>query len=139
MMFGLEAIALVLLAGSTSTVGDWKVTCVDTAKLEDGKFDQCTMTKKESPLSVEIVRTAEGTATSLTQKGCKPPSPVAPSTRTQEQLAAEGGNKMLLGSVVENLMKNQQACRARGGALIIPITEPEATQLLAATSAIRGL
>ena len=139
MMFGLETIALALLAGSTATVGDWNVTCVDTAKLEDGQFDQCTMTKKVGPLSVEIVRTAQGTATSLTQKGCKPASPVAPSTRTQEQLSGEGGNKMLLGSVIENVMMNQRACRARGGVLVIPITEPEATQLLDATSAIRGL
>jgi len=40
---------------------------------------------------------------------------------------------------VMNLMANQIACKARGGALELPLKEGEPSDLLAATAKIRGL
>lgn len=133
----LEILALTIAASTTTQVGGWEVHCTDSANLDDGAFDECRMTKKADGLSVVILRTATGTATSVMQQGCKPAEPVPATEKSQAELA-ENAN-VLIGSVIQNLMANQIACRARGGAVALPLNDGEPAQLLAATNTIRGL
>ncbi|MEE4317933.1 MAG: hypothetical protein V2I74_13220 [Erythrobacter sp.] len=136
-MIVLEVLALLVAASSSTQVGEWKVQCTDNLEIGDGAYDECRMVKKTGGLEVEILRTAKGTATSVKQKGCKPPNVVPPTEKSQEELAENPD--VLIGSVVSNLMANQIACKARGGALALPLKVGEPAELLAATAAIRGL
>jgi len=136
-MLVLEAMALFLATSNAAQVGDWKVQCTDSLGLGDGAYDECRMTKKTGGLEVEIVRTVRGTATSVKQKGCKPREAIPPTEKSQAELAENPD--VLSGSVVMNLMANQIACKARGGALELPLKEGEPSDLLAATAKIRGL
>lgn len=97
------------------------------------------MKRKANGIKVEIVRTVDGTVTTVTISGCSPSPKVPPIERAQEALAAEPEKPLLLGTIIEGIMKNQIACRAPGGALAIPMTEDEAVELVEATSQIRGL
>jgi hypothetical protein len=136
-MIVLEALALLLATSSSAQVGDWKVQCTDSLGLDDGANDECRMIKKTGGLEVEIIRTVKGTATAVRQQGCKPREAIPPTKKSQEELAQNPD--VLIGSVVMNLMANQIACKARGGALQLPLKEGEAAGLLAATSRFRGL
>ena len=85
-MFILELLALLLAVSPLTQVGDWKVQCTDSLELGDGAYDECRMVKKTGSLQVEIVRTVKGVATSVKQKGCKPPEAIPPTENRRKSL-----------------------------------------------------
>ena len=137
MIAALVFLAAGAVSGGETTVGNWQIRCENDGDSTDGKFDRCRINSKQDGVEVAIVRDANGAQFTVRYKVCKPKNPVASSIRTADELTGENADKLMIGGVIEQLIMNCRESKHGRGALVIPMSETDAHQILQVTGNLR--
>ena len=125
------------VAGSEIKVGQWHIVCENDALAIDGKFDRCRIRSKQDGMEITIVRDSEGAQFSAKIKNCRPSQPLGASVRIASQLTGKNADTLMMGGVIEQIVLNCRESIHGPGALVMPITEADAHEILAATANLR--